>query len=880
MKVAVNIIKRTWHQNQMVKIEPLNGFAFQAESGGHTFQISGVDDSGNAVPISGTIAGVFLRPDNTDVALTGSASGGVASVTLKAECYAVPGRFLLTVYATSGSNKGTIYAAMGTVSRTSSGAVSPAAASDVVDLVNRINAATATIPASYTTLLNAVAGDYSDTKTYAVKDFVWYNGHLYRCTTAITTAETWTASHWSQVVLADALNQDITDLKSALNFSTLVTKVATITDASITSTSATRGSLVANDGTNVSVYDIKDINKILVYRPGVAGYSILTAERLYASADLPVTDRNKISALTEWGEVTNSSNHNYLYVKDGEEVWFNIPNLVDNTLEQVADEFDRVKQDEASSYMHENLMKTGSSISATSTTSDATIKMDGGQRTVPGNSYGRFGVTQNKYYRLIGKSNAPDALLAQYSANSLANYIAGSAVARGISETVNVVFKALGTMVFVSFGTYTGQLELHQISKFEFVDQLNTVNREFLDLKYRNIDASMNLIDKSTCIKAYIDANGKIIANNSYYVTDYIPVKENDISAYVTASNNIPPFARYDANFNLLGVDTSNKYTYVSGDAFVRICFTGNYFDTARANYGNTLLAYSDFRLSNEVYAPPTTVFVGSYDWCDYANVQQALYGITDDSASKPYIIHVCPGTYPRFTMKYTAPNVRAESARYISIIGENPDTTIFFDNKGSYMTSPCDIFTNGIVENITFSVITDEEHCTPDTLNVQTSGYAMHTDFGEYRTQFINCIFRCNIGPGVGAGLFEDSLLQFDNCRFESLCDGSFGEHAQTGQGAIFVHTFSESSKAVNQILRINNSIAVAPYQNNGARFAVIGSSHSQYGSEYSFEFQNFGAFGQNGAQISMTDPDSDLLGTNNFNNLPSVLNTATEAT
>ena len=215
--MAVNIIKRTWHQNQMVKIEPLNGFAFQAESGGHTFQISGVDDSGNAVPISGTIAGVFLRPDNTDVALTGSASGGVASVTLKAECYAVPGRFLLTVYATSGSNKGTIYAAMGTVSRTSSGAVSPAAASDVVDLVNRINAATATIPASYTTLLNAVAGDYSDTKTYAVKDFVWYNGHLYRCTTAITTAETWTASHWTQVVLADALNQDITDLKSAID---------------------------------------------------------------------------------------------------------------------------------------------------------------------------------------------------------------------------------------------------------------------------------------------------------------------------------------------------------------------------------------------------------------------------------------------------------------------------------------------------------------------------------------------------------------------------------------------------------------------------------------------------------------------------------------
>ena len=58
-----------------------------------------------------------------------------------------------------------------------------------------------------------VASAYSAAKTYKVGDYVLYNSNLYRCTTAITTAEAWTAAHWTQVVLAD----DVTDLKSDLN---------------------------------------------------------------------------------------------------------------------------------------------------------------------------------------------------------------------------------------------------------------------------------------------------------------------------------------------------------------------------------------------------------------------------------------------------------------------------------------------------------------------------------------------------------------------------------------------------------------------------------------------------------------------------------------
>ena len=38
---------------------------------------------------------------------------------------------------------------------------------------------------------------YSNDKTYSVGALVWYNKAYYRCTTAITTAEEWTAEHWT-----------------------------------------------------------------------------------------------------------------------------------------------------------------------------------------------------------------------------------------------------------------------------------------------------------------------------------------------------------------------------------------------------------------------------------------------------------------------------------------------------------------------------------------------------------------------------------------------------------------------------------------------------------------------------------------------------------
>lgn len=58
-----------------------------------------------------------------------------------------------------------------------------------------------------------LASAYSSSSTYGVGDYVFYNGALYRCITAITTAEIWNADHWS----AASIGVDMGDvLKSVI----------------------------------------------------------------------------------------------------------------------------------------------------------------------------------------------------------------------------------------------------------------------------------------------------------------------------------------------------------------------------------------------------------------------------------------------------------------------------------------------------------------------------------------------------------------------------------------------------------------------------------------------------------------------------------------
>ena len=163
----------------------------------------------------GSVSGTAIRADGRTVPIeNGTISGNVVTVALTEECMDVPGTLQVYVKLTSGNVKTTIFAGVFTAIRTETDAIIDPGTiiPSITELINQIDAAIDSIPADYSTLLGSVASTYSASKTYAVGDYVWYNGQLYRCSTAITTAEAWTAAHWTSAVISD----DVTGLKSAL----------------------------------------------------------------------------------------------------------------------------------------------------------------------------------------------------------------------------------------------------------------------------------------------------------------------------------------------------------------------------------------------------------------------------------------------------------------------------------------------------------------------------------------------------------------------------------------------------------------------------------------------------------------------------------------
>lgn len=50
-----------------------------------------------------------------------------------------------------------------------------------------------------------IAAEYDSTATYAVGAYCIHEGTLYKCTTAISTAEDWTAAHWTSVLVMNEI---------------------------------------------------------------------------------------------------------------------------------------------------------------------------------------------------------------------------------------------------------------------------------------------------------------------------------------------------------------------------------------------------------------------------------------------------------------------------------------------------------------------------------------------------------------------------------------------------------------------------------------------------------------------------------------------------
>jgi len=168
--------------------------------------------NGQPENIGGTCFGLFVRADGATVAIAnGTVSGNVAYVTLPEACYAVEGQFTLAIKCQGGGVTGTLRIVDGVVSRTSTDeTVDPGnIIESVEDLIDAIDDAVAEIPVNYNA---SFAPEYSTSAKYNLGDYVTYDGYLWRCTTAITSSESWTSGHWKKIALAS----DVSEMRRAI----------------------------------------------------------------------------------------------------------------------------------------------------------------------------------------------------------------------------------------------------------------------------------------------------------------------------------------------------------------------------------------------------------------------------------------------------------------------------------------------------------------------------------------------------------------------------------------------------------------------------------------------------------------------------------------
>lgn len=194
------------------------GLVFTGDAGA---PVVGVHMMKNGAPaaLPGSVSATVIRPNGTTVPIaSGVVSGGDASVALTAACFTIPGPIGVAITLSGSGVTMTVLKAVFSVEPTAMGTIiDPAGtvALTVADLVADIDAATASIPASYTDLMAAIAPTFSASTAYTAGAYVWYNGNLYRFTN--DHSGTWASADAAQVALAERLEAILDALAFNIN---------------------------------------------------------------------------------------------------------------------------------------------------------------------------------------------------------------------------------------------------------------------------------------------------------------------------------------------------------------------------------------------------------------------------------------------------------------------------------------------------------------------------------------------------------------------------------------------------------------------------------------------------------------------------------------
>ena len=225
--------------DEAVQVHYINGNVFTQDNMANKINVVVYDTrDGSAANLSGTISASVIRADGTTVAVSGSYSGNVASITLPQAAYAIPGTISIVIKDTVSSTVTTIAAIVAIVYRSSTGTtVDPGTIIPSINtLIAQIDAAIASIPADYSSLWASLAPAFSASAVYNIGDYCTYDGALYRKIAGAAQAESWDASHW----MAVNIGGDIVSVKSALGYASIAWETGNVADNGSLTNSTTR----------------------------------------------------------------------------------------------------------------------------------------------------------------------------------------------------------------------------------------------------------------------------------------------------------------------------------------------------------------------------------------------------------------------------------------------------------------------------------------------------------------------------------------------------------------------------------------------------------------------------------------------------------------
>lgn len=139
-----------------------------------------------------------------------------------------------------------------------------------------------------------IANDYDSTATYSIGDYCIYNGTLYYCNTAISTAQAWTEAHWTDITVTDALKDIQKDIGEVTQISEVV---------SVNSLDATNGGWKGEVGDTITASSSSSYRHYSINH--YAGYTYTFKVRRSTSATyshyIYAVDMNNVILYT-WGE--------------------------------------------------------------------------------------------------------------------------------------------------------------------------------------------------------------------------------------------------------------------------------------------------------------------------------------------------------------------------------------------------------------------------------------------------------------------------------------------------------------------------------------------------------------------------------------------------